>query len=432
MKIKVQTLQGNFIDIDIEDDDTVLKVKEKLVERKPDLFALEDLKLILSDKVLADDKILMTEYSLKETNDSLVATSTKKARTMHRSLQLLKDKGLLNGHIKGQKRRTAANSPGSENNGDVRSLDAEEKKRRIEVGERANKNIGHYLDYLENFLKNDPRVDFKVKWISEEIDFVLAVCFEVCTNSGWSDKLMLKAVIVLGTIFSLKPDEIVKSPITARMLYDYLIFYQKEDVRKVQDHEHIFALGALRLLEVMERPTHRKRYLRKCLSLFFHFFSGHFPTAKTNDIVQVIFKVYNSSLRMHLIDACLSHKYGREFGDVLLRLANTGRDYAVKMICDIMYHPKGTKFFYTNDLSVFVDILLRDASEERPNVINCLRSYRYCFVLDVHKSAQIDDLLEKHRDIPFRLWWMAEDKLLDPEAYKQLFLSIESDAAKQN
>merc|ERR1740131_392828 len=103
------------------------------------------------------------------------------------------------------------------------------------------------------------------------------------------------------------------------------------------------------------------------------------------------------------------------------------------MICDMMYHPKGIKYFYTNDLNVFVDILLRDVSEERPNYINCLRSYRYCFGRDVHKPAEIDEVLEKYRHIPLRLWWMAENEALDPDAYKQLFLTIsESNAAKQN
>lgn len=92
MKTKVKTLQGNLIDIDVADDDTVLKVKEKLVEMKPDLFALEGMKLIFSGKILADDKILLTEYSVKET-DFLVAMSTKKAPTVDPNLQRLMDMG---------------------------------------------------------------------------------------------------------------------------------------------------------------------------------------------------------------------------------------------------------------------------------------------------------------------------------------------------
>lgn len=80
--------------MDIAEEDTVLKVKEKLVEMKPDIFQLEGMKLIFSGKILENEKLLLAEYKVKET-DFLVAMCPKKpaAPTIDPNLQRLIDMG---------------------------------------------------------------------------------------------------------------------------------------------------------------------------------------------------------------------------------------------------------------------------------------------------------------------------------------------------
>eukprot|EP00397_Hematodinium_sp_SG-2012_P018025 GEMP01018449.1.p1 GENE.GEMP01018449.1~~GEMP01018449.1.p1 ORF type:complete len:316 (+),score=106.60 GEMP01018449.1:45-992(+) len=93
MKTKVKTLQGVLFELEIAQDDTVKRVKEKLAELKPETFVAEGMKLIFAGKILVDDKILLSEYGVKET-DFLVAMSTKPPQNaVDPNLQRLIDMG---------------------------------------------------------------------------------------------------------------------------------------------------------------------------------------------------------------------------------------------------------------------------------------------------------------------------------------------------
>eukprot|EP00397_Hematodinium_sp_SG-2012_P032019 GEMP01034053.1.p1 GENE.GEMP01034053.1~~GEMP01034053.1.p1 ORF type:complete len:277 (+),score=89.47 GEMP01034053.1:165-995(+) len=92
MKTKLKTVQGELFEVEVADEDTVKRVKEKVVESKPDAFVVDGMKLIFAGKILVDDKVLLSEYGVKET-DFLVVMSTKKAPAIDPNLQRLMDMG---------------------------------------------------------------------------------------------------------------------------------------------------------------------------------------------------------------------------------------------------------------------------------------------------------------------------------------------------
>lgn len=92
MKTKVKTVQGDLFEVEIAEDDTVKRVKEKLAELKPETLVVEGMKLIFAGKILVDDKPLLKEYGVKET-DFLVVMSTKKPSAIDPNLQRLIDLG---------------------------------------------------------------------------------------------------------------------------------------------------------------------------------------------------------------------------------------------------------------------------------------------------------------------------------------------------
>jgi len=92
MKTKIKTVQNELFEIDIEQEDSVKRVKEKIAELKSETMTVEGMKLIFAGKILVDDKMLLTEYNVKE-SDFLVVMCTKKPVAVDPNLQRMMDMG---------------------------------------------------------------------------------------------------------------------------------------------------------------------------------------------------------------------------------------------------------------------------------------------------------------------------------------------------
>lgn len=93
MKLKVKTINKDRFYVEVTEEETIKQVKQKLVDMKPDMFNLEGMKLIYQGKMMDNDKKLVPDYNVKET-EFIVATCTiKKAPKEDPGLKTLMDMG---------------------------------------------------------------------------------------------------------------------------------------------------------------------------------------------------------------------------------------------------------------------------------------------------------------------------------------------------